>query len=414
MIGDEVINFAEVLNWEELKAAEQSYLDLRSLGQAPDVPDCPPCNCCGKEYAGKLHCGRCQCVFYCSRECQKIHWKSGGHRSECETIKERCKNAAKTFVEFISKEKYDFDEVISDSLWSSLDEAAAYNMALDMNLNGAIENLMNNEIHCAEERFRSGIIFSYSNNVMSTLFRSGRYIPGDLFAKIDAYRVKKYIRSSEIAFKRWFEASLKIIYLFLKYGMTASYNGDMQYFWNIQKIARDTAAGWSMVFTSRRASKAILLGVSKEPDSNATNRAKWIIQKLKIILPQFPQESPDNSAIEGQVNQFTAMIQIRIKEFNIDIGGDFISVVGLKGPFKVMYKNMAIPFAKATMLKGKSLTNAECQQALMLHNQLVGTTSQRGVDITSKIADVTMRKGGAGSSAKSRGKKKGKKKRNAK
>jgi hypothetical protein len=26
-------------------------------------------------------------VFYCSNECQKIHWKQGGHREECSKLK---------------------------------------------------------------------------------------------------------------------------------------------------------------------------------------------------------------------------------------------------------------------------------------------------------------------------------------
>jgi hypothetical protein len=34
-----------------------------------------------------LKCGACKKVFYCSKECQKTHWKQGGHREECSKLK---------------------------------------------------------------------------------------------------------------------------------------------------------------------------------------------------------------------------------------------------------------------------------------------------------------------------------------
>ena len=43
---------------------------------------------CGAELSGeaaaKNRCGRCKRVYYCSRRCQKKHWKEGGHREACE------------------------------------------------------------------------------------------------------------------------------------------------------------------------------------------------------------------------------------------------------------------------------------------------------------------------------------------
>ena len=42
---------------------------------------------CGKalgEAGGKSRCGKCKQEFYCSRGCQRKHWKEGGHRQVCE------------------------------------------------------------------------------------------------------------------------------------------------------------------------------------------------------------------------------------------------------------------------------------------------------------------------------------------
>ncbi len=32
-----------------------------------------------------LKCAGCRRALYCSRECQKVDWKEGGHRGDCQT-----------------------------------------------------------------------------------------------------------------------------------------------------------------------------------------------------------------------------------------------------------------------------------------------------------------------------------------
>merc|ERR1739838_980552 len=104
-------------------------------------------------------------------------------------------------------------------------------------------------------------------------------------------------------------------------------------------------------------------------DDIAYARVKWIIAQLAQVLPLFPFESPDNSAVEGQVNQFTAMIDLRCEMFGFVNLGDFTVSLRLNGARKRMYNDMAIPFAEATIAKGRQLTNDECKQALMTHAQ---------------------------------------------
>eukprot|EP00656_Telonema_subtile_P014767 TRINITY_DN17639_c0_g1_i2.p1 TRINITY_DN17639_c0_g1~~TRINITY_DN17639_c0_g1_i2.p1 ORF type:complete len:760 (-),score=181.63 TRINITY_DN17639_c0_g1_i2:17-2296(-) len=42
------------------------------------------CDCCGKKVQTLLKCARCKTVAYCSKECQKTHWKAG-HKDKCNT-----------------------------------------------------------------------------------------------------------------------------------------------------------------------------------------------------------------------------------------------------------------------------------------------------------------------------------------
>ena len=34
----------------------------------------------------KMRCGECRVRWYCSKECQVLHWKRGGHKQECQAL----------------------------------------------------------------------------------------------------------------------------------------------------------------------------------------------------------------------------------------------------------------------------------------------------------------------------------------
>jgi len=42
------------------------------------------CSNCGQAVEKLKRCGRCYVTLYCGRECQKEHWKKGGHKDKCE------------------------------------------------------------------------------------------------------------------------------------------------------------------------------------------------------------------------------------------------------------------------------------------------------------------------------------------
>jgi len=104
-------NFSEAARWYR-KAAEQGWSggeeaamraegELRkqqraaappSLSAATPLSTSRTCcaNCGVAETAGGSvalkPCSRCKTVVYCGRDCQKQHWKSGGHRAACKII----------------------------------------------------------------------------------------------------------------------------------------------------------------------------------------------------------------------------------------------------------------------------------------------------------------------------------------
>ena len=43
------------------------------------------CALCESRYADK-RCGGCRERWYCSKECQTLHWKKGGHKQECRRL----------------------------------------------------------------------------------------------------------------------------------------------------------------------------------------------------------------------------------------------------------------------------------------------------------------------------------------
>lgn len=54
---------------------------------------CSNCNKSTSEAGSRKYCGRCRKAAYCSEECQKQHWKSGGHKQECVAPAEKSSNS---------------------------------------------------------------------------------------------------------------------------------------------------------------------------------------------------------------------------------------------------------------------------------------------------------------------------------
>ena len=50
-------------------------------------------------------CGRCKLTFYCSKNCQRRHWREGGHKQNCVAPADRRASAALDTARIIEKAK---------------------------------------------------------------------------------------------------------------------------------------------------------------------------------------------------------------------------------------------------------------------------------------------------------------------
>jgi hypothetical protein len=289
-----------------------------------------------------------------------------GHKQNCNGMREECEAAGKQVVELMNKKEVPCYIRVQEHALKRLDGAGPYKQALHHGLNSAIQGLMEDDIENVHSRWEEGIAFSYVNWINCVLFRDGRQEGKSLhdrgaFSHIDSYRVKKYVLSSDDALEKWWEASLAVISVFLDKRICS----DEGTFYAAHQGARDVASSWSLIFTSSTASKAIILGKSKQADEAAVERVKWMLKKLKTLLHKFWKTSVGNigEAIEAHFNQVAGMIRHRIKEHGVVVG-DVIKLLGLKGSHKAMFVNVAIPFAENTINKGRTLTNAETQAIL--------------------------------------------------
>lgn len=61
-------------------------------GATPSLRDCAGCGASEGSVPGTpIHapCSRCRITFYCSTKCQRIHWKTGGHKQQCISTADR-------------------------------------------------------------------------------------------------------------------------------------------------------------------------------------------------------------------------------------------------------------------------------------------------------------------------------------
>ena len=88
------------LNWEKLARDRDEHNEAMAALGVPKIPgpperklaSRPECSLCGAPSAANS-CAGCQMVSYCSRDCQKSHWKSG-HRNECASLRSKCADDA--------------------------------------------------------------------------------------------------------------------------------------------------------------------------------------------------------------------------------------------------------------------------------------------------------------------------------
>ncbi|GFH61972.1 major facilitator superfamily transporter [Chaetoceros tenuissimus] len=369
-----IIEDTDILKMEEEEEAVGTCKE--GLTSVPEEPDFPSCDSCGEEFAGKLFCSQCRSAFYCSKECQKKHWKApNGHKGDCTKMEEICQTKAESFIRACEElfgvgvdgnEIHPFESF--QKICSAVDGLGGngpYIKAIELGLNEKLLQLFIIEIRVVKTFFQYGLYISIAGHIFYSLFCSKRCIGNETVTCIDGYRVKQYVRSNEKAFESWFTASLQVIKLFQTQGLDTFQRDDLDSFWKIKKATTSVVCIWTHVFTNRKAAKAILLGKSKEVDVAAKERAEWIIAHINVITNNFPSiELPDKRVVEFRTNVLIAVIQLRMEEFDIDVG-DFLQLLEVKGEMKLVYECLAIPMAKGAIEKGADLDPNECKQIML-------------------------------------------------
>jgi hypothetical protein len=360
------------------------------LGKGTTDPDIPSCDACGREFAANLVCGRCQSAYYCTKICQKNAWKAvvGGHKQLCDGRKEQCRRDAKRVVAALSRRNNDDCQAMEGDFFEVLSGAGAYKAAVAEGLHEALCGLFRENAEHVVEIFSSDgggdlddsgnpttHVWAATRTVMCSLFRGqraeGRAVKRSSFGCVDGQRIKAYVNSAPEAFDVWMNASISTIRLPFNDNVwrRRGPNSCGQHTF-AHRAARDTIAGWILVWMNKRASRAILLPAVADDATTETaaeaakTRAQSIADRLRVLLEEVNQldQRDTGGVVQGMIYQSIAMLSYRLREFEID--SDFSKQLKMKGLAKNKYEQMAVPIGEATIEKGGTLTNVEAKAAM--------------------------------------------------
>jgi MYND finger len=306
-------------------------------------------------------CAQCESAFYCCRDCQVAHWKSG-HKSECSVLQRL--NEAKA-----QKVLGNFFE--DQGSWKLLDKTGAYKAAVRQGLHDKIREVLEFERDTFHDRFRSGeAVKVYTYMVMFTLFRAYRAEGNSRkYWGMDGQRIKAYVTSHPDALLSWLHASNLLLTALIDRDLASSYAN----FSALGEVAGDVWKGWVGVFTNPVASRAVLLPLrtphlnSKDDSTVATrptksdkremaewkrharhDHAKKIVSVfLEALNLPWTREEPERVAY-SQLRLAAAMVCVRLREYKVDVNTVFM----VNG-----YAFIAV--AKALIAKGDELNELE-------------------------------------------------------
>jgi hypothetical protein len=310
-----------------------------------------------------------QCTFYCSVQCQKQAWK-GGHKQECPTFAQECKDLAKQVVDQMNA--CDQPRLLRVQGLERLDGEGAYNFAIEYGLHQAIYEMLDEDAEEALRQYQEGDEMDHTffiTWILNSLWRGQRISRRGCttIRKCDGYRVSRYMKSLPDAFEMFWRA----------FCATVAVPLDEEVFERCEIMhrevhlqSRDVLASLSQLLTSSRAYKSMLLLRSKNIDADAfQSRMDFIFERLEKnlrILDKIPQERDPRGVNEAYHYQNIAMIMYRMKKHNIDVD----TMKGFEKKLKIikykyaMYEQIAVPLGEATIDKGYALTNEESTRAM--------------------------------------------------
>jgi len=337
--------------WEEF---EEVAVRSHHTAESSQEVDRPACDGCRKEEGGTLICAGCQYAIYCSSRCQRQAWKAG-HKNECSKLKEECEQYGREIVALLRDSSIPFVRRVMSINCGPLRRSGTYKAALSEGFNDAIRELLQEENDSIMERFRhSEGLISFSQTVMVELFRGQRF-EDNSFTYVDSVRIKKYVLSHPDALYVWIDSLKQVVRAALDREVFMRQEGQQ-----IHSMAAEAVSGWSRVFISTKAARAILMGESKEANAAVVARVKTIAGKFKKIMrciSNAPKERDRNQLLSGRIDLVVAIADARLREFDINVS--FVNLIGAKSFKDEYYTKFAIPYAKHAIAKGALLTQDE-------------------------------------------------------
>jgi len=328
----------------------------------PETPDIPPCDYCGKNWSGNQSCGRCKMVFYCGRECQTCDWKHG-HKEKCPKMNEISELAAKEVVSIMKDPDLAPWKRVSEE-WRRLDVEGPYRIAVQKyDLNGVMYQLMRDDSREALNLNCQGCHVSFVRWIMTVIFRGerreGKGNDSGAFGHLDPSRCRSYLKSSDDAFEVWWKASLVTVTMFLD-PRIARRDANR---YAAMRMARDVASAWTMALTDPKISKAIFLKKTNNGERKKNiQRVEKMLTELGKTINIFwnaPNDLDTDHYVEAHMVQVGGMVHLRCQEYGIKLKSNTVELLGLNGRHQAMFLRVVVPFAKAKIVKGGILTNAE-------------------------------------------------------
>jgi len=317
------------------------------------------CECCdiSQEDAGTklLQCARCHKVCYCSRECQKSHWKES-HKHICSNVTEADKEEGKRVIE-------EMKEGDVSSMQTLQRSDAVYAVAKQHGLFSAMESLFLQEIEGVPDPNRK--CFSSTQEIITHIFKGNREVH-ERYTCACPVRTKDYILSSPTAWDNMMDAVLHLAKLLTK----QESRWDEELGALRHSAARDVFATINLALIHEKVAKALFYGgkaaVKRSQEDAREYSLNIMAPKLKNFFTNggegFAKNNVDrNETIQNNVYQFTAMISYWYRTLNVDEEhpNAFIDAMQLNDTHEFKYETIAIPIGEGMIKYGRTLTMDE-------------------------------------------------------
>jgi len=242
-----------------------------------EEPDVPPCDACGKIFAGKSTCKTCKSVFYCGRDCQVDHWHKG-HKAQCASLHKNCIDTAKLVVKDIKDESLDSAKRYEGL--ATLCSMGHYKAAVVEGVHKAVQELFQHEERQLRNQWEKSEYSSFTVYVLSNFFCGGLqegHANNEKVLSMNAQRIKDYVKSDPEALKDWWKASMTALSVFLDDSKDGT--------WYVlgQHMFKELILGLHLCFANNSASKVMMLPNLKV-DGAASDRAQFLYDEVKQVM----------------------------------------------------------------------------------------------------------------------------------